>query len=31
MDCLDRTNFIQAKIAMTIFDVQMKQLGVDFT
>ncbi|KAM3130355.1 hypothetical protein pb186bvf_017558 [Paramecium bursaria] len=31
LDCLDRTNFIQTKIAMQAFDLQMKQLGIDFT
>ncbi|CAD8156041.1 unnamed protein product [Paramecium octaurelia] len=30
MDCLDRTNFIQAKIAMSVFDIQTKKLGLDF-
>ncbi|CAK76155.1 unnamed protein product (macronuclear) [Paramecium tetraurelia] len=30
MDCLDRTNFIQTKIAMSVFDIQIKKLGVDF-
>ncbi|CAD8204811.1 unnamed protein product [Paramecium octaurelia] len=30
MDCLDRTNFIQTKIAMSVFDISTKQLGVDF-
>jgi hypothetical protein len=31
IDCLDRTNFIQTKLAMDIFAVQMKLLDVDLT
>ena len=29
LDCLDRTNFFQTKVAIDIFEVQLKQLGVD--
>jgi len=31
LDCLDRTNFFQGKVAITIFDAQMRQFGVDLT
>lgn len=30
IDCLDRTNFIQTKLAADIFELQMKILGIDF-
>mmetsp|Transcript_5987 Transcript_5987/g.5306 ORF Transcript_5987/g.5306 Transcript_5987/m.5306 type:complete len:268 (+) Transcript_5987:649-1452(+) len=29
MDCLDRTNVVQGKVAMIMFDAIMRQLGVD--
>jgi len=31
LDCLDRTNFFQGKVAIAVFDAQMRQFGVDLT
>jgi phosphatidylinositol-bisphosphatase len=31
LDCLDRTNFFQGKVAMLVFEAMMRQFGVDLT